>query len=208
MYLLVAALHGNEPAKVRLAEVARSGNLPIERDLYPKLGEATWFPFADAVVAAEPEVRPSIAAAWFLHDPKAARSTVARLLHDREPDVVFDTIEALRDAPGARSVLRSVRGVDAKLATGVFVPLAKLHLASPEQERRADAIRTLAADPKSHALLRTTWADPDLDDPTRIALATAIATQPDADVRALLTTMLVHELLDVRVIAARALLEG
>lgn len=208
MYLLVAALHGNEPAKVRLAEVARSGNLPIERDLYPKLGEATWFPFADAVAAAEPEVRPSIAAAWLRADPKAARSTVARLLHDRDEDVVFDTIEALRGDPGAKALLRGVRGVDARLATGAFVPLAKKYVEAPEQERRADAIRTLAADPKSHALLRDAWAAPELDDPTRIVLAAALATAPDAEDRALLTTMLAHELVDVRVIAARALLEG
>lgn len=208
MFLLVAGLHGNEPAKLRLAEVARAGNLPIERDLYPKLGEAIWFPFADAVAAAEPEVRPSVAAAWLRANPKAARATVARLLHDPDEDVVFDTIEAVREDPGARALLRGVRGVDAKLATGVSVALAKKHLAAPEQERRADAIRTLAADPKSHALLREAWAAPELDDPTRIALATAIATRPDADDRALLTTMLAHELLDVRVIAARALLEG
>lgn len=207
LYLLVAANAGNTEAAARLAELARAGNLPIERELYATLAESPTFPFADAFAAAEPEVRPWLAAAWFQADPKHGRGAAARMVHSADLDVRFDVVEALRDDPDATSLLKGAPGLDAKLATGLFPTLARQHAADHDLDRRLDALATLgrSTTPKDRALLRTYAADADLDEPVRVAVARALATHPEpADLDAL-RTLLTDESLEVRVVAAAAL---
>lgn len=205
LFLHVAARAGEAAAAERLEKLARSGNLPLERELYLALGGDPGFPFAAALAAAEPEVQTWLAAAWFHADPGAARPTVRAYLHDRDPERVFDMIDALREEPGARALLRGVAGVDARLATGLFPGLAERQLASEQLERQLDAVATLARYPDRRGALVPLLTHE--EHPVRLAVARALARDPSPAERRLLAQLLGDELLDVRVVAAAQLVE-